>query len=53
MSSELAGRTTGNVVVNLPGNPEWVGRTIAVRILRAGPNSLSGEAAHDSTVDIA
>jgi tRNA-2-methylthio-N6-dimethylallyladenosine synthase len=51
--SELAGRTTGNVVVNLPGESDWVGRTIAVRILRAGPNSLSGEAAHDSTVDIA
>jgi tRNA-2-methylthio-N6-dimethylallyladenosine synthase len=52
-ASELAGRTTGNVVVNLPGESDWVGRTIAVRILRAGPNSLSGEAAYDSTVDIA
>jgi hypothetical protein len=41
------------VVVNLPGQSDWVGQTIAVRILRAGPNSLSGEAAHDSTVDIA
>jgi tRNA-2-methylthio-N6-dimethylallyladenosine synthase len=52
-ASELAGRTTGNVVVNFPGEPNWLGRTIPVRILRAGPNSLSGEAAHDSTVDIA
>jgi tRNA-2-methylthio-N6-dimethylallyladenosine synthase len=52
-SSELAGRTTGNVVVNFPGQSDWVGRTIAVRILRAGPNSLSGEASHDSIVDIA
>ena len=51
-ASELAGRTTGNVVVNLPGDPEWLGRTIPVRILRAGPNSLWGEAAFDSTVDI-
>ena len=52
-ANELAGRTTGNVVVNLPGEPDWVGRTIPVRILRAGPNSLWGEAAHDSTVDMA
>jgi tRNA-2-methylthio-N6-dimethylallyladenosine synthase len=40
---ELAGRTTGNVVVNLPGEPGWVGRTVPVTILRAGPNSLWGE----------
>jgi tRNA-2-methylthio-N6-dimethylallyladenosine synthase len=52
-ANELAGRTTGNVVVNLPGEPGWMGRMIPVRILKAGPNSLSGEAAHDSTVDIA
>ena len=52
-ASELAGRTTGNVVVNLPGDPEWLGRTVPIRILRAGPNSLWGEAAFDSTVDIA
>jgi tRNA-2-methylthio-N6-dimethylallyladenosine synthase len=42
---ELAGRTTGNVVVNLPGEPGWVGRTVPVRIGRAGPNSLWGEVA--------
>ena len=52
-ASELAGRTTGNVVVNLPGEPNWLGRTIPVTIRRAGPNSLSGEAANDSTVDMA
>jgi tRNA-2-methylthio-N6-dimethylallyladenosine synthase len=52
-ASELAGRTTGNAVVNLPGEPEWVGRTIPVRVLRAGPNSLWGEATLDSIVDIA
>jgi len=51
-ANELAGRTTGNVVVNLPGEPEWLGRTIPVRIARAGPNSLWGEATLDSTVDI-
>ena len=42
---EVAGRTTGNVVVNLPGPREWLGRTLAVRIVRAGPNSLRGETA--------
>jgi tRNA-2-methylthio-N6-dimethylallyladenosine synthase len=52
-ATELAGRTTGNVVVNLPGEPDWVGRTIAVKIRRAGPNSLWGEATHDSAVDMA
>ncbi len=51
--TELAGRTTGNAVVNLPGEPDWVGRTIAVRVRRAGPNSLWGEAEHDSAVDTA
>jgi tRNA-2-methylthio-N6-dimethylallyladenosine synthase len=40
---ELAGRTTGNAVVNVPGEPEWVGRTVPVAIRRAGPNSLWGE----------
>ena len=40
---ELSGRTGGNTVVNFPGPPEWMGRTIRVRIDRAGPNSLSGE----------
>jgi tRNA-2-methylthio-N6-dimethylallyladenosine synthase len=42
-ANEVAGRTTGNTVVNLPGPREWLGRTIPVRIVRAGPNSLRGE----------
>jgi tRNA-2-methylthio-N6-dimethylallyladenosine synthase len=42
---ELSGRTSGNTVVNLPGPGEWIGRTLPVRIERAGPNSLWGEAA--------
>jgi len=44
---ELAGRTTGNTVVNLPGQPDWLGRTLPVAIRRAGPNSLWGERAGD------
>ena len=39
---ELAGRTTGNTVVNFPGMPQWIGQTIAVRIERAGPHGLWG-----------
>jgi len=40
---ELAGRTTGNAVVNLPGDPGWLGRLLPVTVRRAGPNSLWGE----------
>ena len=39
---ELSGRTSGNVVVNLPGPAEWMGRTLPVRIERAGPHSVWG-----------
>jgi tRNA-2-methylthio-N6-dimethylallyladenosine synthase len=41
---ELSGRTSGNTVVNFPGDPSWVGRTVQVRITGANPNSLKGEA---------
>ena len=41
---ELSGRTFGNTVVNLPGPREWLGRTVPVRITRAGAYSLAGEA---------
>jgi tRNA-2-methylthio-N6-dimethylallyladenosine synthase len=41
---ELAGRTSGNTVVNLPGPDEWLGRIVPVRITEAMPNSLRGEA---------
>ncbi|MBM3818892.1 MAG: tRNA (N6-isopentenyl adenosine(37)-C2)-methylthiotransferase MiaB [Acidimicrobiia bacterium] len=48
---EMSGRTSGNTVVNFPlpahiGAPAgWLGRTVPVKILRAGPNSLWGEVA--------
>ncbi len=42
--TELSGRTSGNVVVNLPGPPAWIGRTVRVRVGRAGPHSVWGEA---------
>jgi tRNA-2-methylthio-N6-dimethylallyladenosine synthase len=40
--TELSGRTSSNVVVNLPGPVEWIGRTVAVRVERAGPHSVWG-----------
>jgi tRNA A37 methylthiotransferase MiaB len=45
--SEVSGRTSSNVVVNLPGRAEWIGRTIPVRIERAGPHSVWGRPALD------
>ncbi len=41
---ELSGRTSGNTVVNFPGPHEWLGRTVPVRITRAGAFSIGGEA---------
>jgi tRNA-2-methylthio-N6-dimethylallyladenosine synthase len=45
--SEVSGRTSSNVVVNLPGRTEWIGRTMPVRIERAGPHSVWGRPALD------
>ena len=48
--AQISGRTTGNTVVNLPvpggrdGAEAWVGRTVPVKIRRAGPNSVWGQA---------
>jgi tRNA-2-methylthio-N6-dimethylallyladenosine synthase len=42
--TELSGRTSSNVVVNLPGPAGWIGRTVTVRIERAGPHSVWGRA---------
>ena len=41
---ELSGRTSGNTVVNVAGPREWLGRTVPVRITRAGAFSLAGDA---------
>lgn len=40
---ELSGRTSGNTVVNFPGDPSLVGQLVRVTIRRAGPNSVWGE----------
>jgi tRNA-2-methylthio-N6-dimethylallyladenosine synthase len=42
---ELSGRTSGNTVVNFPGEPTLVGQLVPVTIRRAGPNSVWGEQA--------
>jgi len=47
---ELSGRTFGNTVVNFPGPREWLGRSVPVRITRAGAYSLAGEPLHLDTV---
>jgi len=36
-ATELSGRTSANVVVNLPGDASWIGRVLPVAIERAGP----------------
>jgi tRNA-2-methylthio-N6-dimethylallyladenosine synthase len=49
--SEISGRTGGNTVVNFPlpadtlpdAAATWIGRTVPVRIQRAGPHSLWGQ----------
>jgi len=48
--TELSGRTTTNVVVNLPGPSSWIGNTVRVRVERSGAYSVWGQAvgaAHD------
>ena len=42
--TELSGRTSGNVVVNLPGPRSWIGRTVLVGVARAGAHSVWGQA---------
>jgi tRNA-2-methylthio-N6-dimethylallyladenosine synthase len=39
---QAVGRTTGNRVVNFPGQPEWIGQYVQVRVTAAGPHSLVG-----------
>jgi tRNA-2-methylthio-N6-dimethylallyladenosine synthase len=50
-ATELSGRTSSNVVVNLPGDPSWIGRTLPVRIERAGPHSVWGRVVEVDQLD--
>ncbi len=43
--TEVSGRTSQNVVVNLPGSPDLVGTLVRVRIERSGPYSVWGRLA--------
>lgn len=43
---EVSGRTSGNTVVNVPGDSAWLGKLADVRITDAGPNSLRGAVVH-------
>jgi tRNA-2-methylthio-N6-dimethylallyladenosine synthase len=50
--AELSGRTMGNTVVKFPAPADipgdgtgWIGRTVPVRVTRAGPHNLAGELA--------
>ena len=45
---ELAGRTTGNTVVNFSAPRELLGRLVRLRITESGPFSLRGELTDDS-----
>ena len=47
--TELSGRTSSNVVVNVPGEADWIGRTVPVRVERAGPHSVWGRMNGDGT----
>ncbi len=40
---QSVGRTTSNRVINFPGELDWAGQYLNVRVTAAGPNSLVGE----------
>jgi tRNA-2-methylthio-N6-dimethylallyladenosine synthase len=42
-TSDMTGRTRGNRVVNFPGSPELIGKTVSVKITKAFLHSLRGE----------
>lgn len=46
---ELAGRTSGNTVVNFPGDATWMGRFVPVTIERAGAFGVWGQPAGPAT----
>jgi tRNA-2-methylthio-N6-dimethylallyladenosine synthase len=48
--TELSGRTSGNVIVNFPGAADLLGTLVHVRIERAGPHSVWGQAVPDAGV---
>jgi len=51
-SRDVTGRTRSNKIVNLPGKLDWVGRLMLVRITKAYPHSLRGEAVLNGEVSL-
>jgi tRNA-2-methylthio-N6-dimethylallyladenosine synthase len=49
--TELSGRTSTNVVVNLPGPMSWIGRLLPVHVERAGPHSVWGRPGEPGKLD--
>jgi tRNA-2-methylthio-N6-dimethylallyladenosine synthase len=49
--TELSGRTSQNVVVNLPGPAAWIGRSVGVTIERAGAHSVWGRVDGQADID--
>ncbi len=41
--NEMTGRTRGNRIVNFPGHPELIGKTVSVKITKAFPPFAAGE----------
>jgi len=48
---QAVGRTSSNRVINFPGEPEWIGGYMNVRVTAAGPNSLVGMQADQVPLD--
>jgi len=42
---ELSGRTSGNTVINFPGEASLIGQLVPVSVTGFGPNSLKGQRA--------
>jgi tRNA-2-methylthio-N6-dimethylallyladenosine synthase len=49
--TELSGRTSGNMVVIFSGPREWHGDIVPVRVTRAGPHNVDGEAVLAAALD--
>jgi tRNA-2-methylthio-N6-dimethylallyladenosine synthase len=50
--ADMTGRTRGNRIVNFPGKPELIGKTVAVRITGAFLHSLRGERKDTGGTDV-
>jgi tRNA-2-methylthio-N6-dimethylallyladenosine synthase len=46
--TEVSGRTSQNVVVNMPGPAAWIGRVVTVVVERAGAHSVWGQAGRNA-----